>query len=239
MTFATLFFALASLEPTAAKGEVPIFLSKELGITALSDAAAALARPLADAWDVKVGGGKKRHVKTCLDFLAVSKTKFDLENPVDWPVWSEQGTRCFALDALKAAKPAKQTYLGWFRMAKPEIGKLPPGLAMLDSLDDEDEAAAAAKACRGWGKFDPSLKVRAKGIDQATLRSEGWTGQLVLYARADVDGDGLEDLLLRRDAHATGGSAALFQVFVVTQPSASACARVVRTMGASDGSDSP
>lgn len=239
MTFTTLLAVLAALGPTAGKEAVPVFLSRDLGLSAPADASAALARPLPDAWDVTVEGGKKKHVKTCLDFLAVTKTKFQLENPVDWPVWWEQGTRCFALDALKAAKPAGRSYLGWFRMSKPEIAKLPPGLAMLDGPDEEDEAAAAAKACRGWGSFDPSLKIRMKGSDEATLRSEGWTGRLVLYARADVDGDGLEDLLLRRDAHVTGGTNALSQVFVVTQSSPSGCARIVRSLGAPDSTDSP
>lgn len=239
MTHATLLVVLAALGLPAAKDDVPVFLSKEVGISALSEVGAALARPLPDAWDVKLDGGKKKHVKSCLDFLAVAKTKFELENPADWPVWWEQGALCFALDALKTAKPATRSFLGWFRMAKPEISKLPPGLAMLDGLDEEDEAAAAAKACRGWGKFDASLKIRTKTPAEATLRSDGWTGRLVLYARADIDGDGLEDLLLRRDAHATGGSAALSQVFVVTQSSLGGCSTIVRSMGGPDNTTSP
>jgi hypothetical protein len=74
---------------------------------------------------------------------------------------------------------------------------------------------------------------------KATLRSDGWTGRLVLYARADIDGDGLEDLLVRRDGHATGGTAAEARVFVVTQLSPTGCTRVVCAMGAPDSEESP
>jgi len=239
MTFTILFTLLAAVGPASANDVVPVYLSKAAGISSLSEATSALARALPDTWEVKVNDGKKRQVKTCRDFLDVIHLRFELDNPVDWPVWWQQGALCFALSALEKAKPASRSYLGWFRISKQGIGKLPPGLAMLDSPDDEDEAAAAAKACRGWRQFDPSLSVRAKGSDEASLRSDGWTGRLVLYARADIDGDGLEDLLLRRDAHATGGSAAESEVFVITQLSASGCAKVVRSMGAPDTRDLP
>jgi hypothetical protein len=40
---------------------------------------------------------------------------------------------------------------------------------------------------------------------KATLRSDGWTGRLVLYARADIDGDGLEDCEFRTIVNAKIG----------------------------------
>lgn len=239
MFFTLLTLLLGAHGTVVAKGAVPTFLSNELGVATLADMATALARPLDDAWDVLVEGGKKRQVKTCLDFLAVNKGKFELQNPGDWPVWWSQGAPCLALDALKAAKPASRSYLGWFRISKRAIANLPAGLAMADSSDEQDEVASAAKACRGWGQFDPSLNVRAKGPDRASLRSQGWTGSLVLYARTDIDGDGLEDLLIRRDAQVRGGTAAESEVFVVTQSSPEGCPRIVRSMGAPDTTGSP
>lgn len=239
MSFALLTVMLAAVSPSAATEVVPLFLSKDLGVAALSEVTKALALPLEDVWDIQVDGGKKRQVKTCLDFLAANKGKFELESPVGWPVWWSQGAHCYALEALRAAKPASRSHLGWFRFSKQAIAKLPPGLAMLESPDEHEEAAAAAKACSGWGQFDPSLKVRVKGPDKATLRTDGWTGSMVLYARADLDGDGLEDLLIRRDAQVKGGSATASEVFVVTQSSPEGCARVVRSMGAPDAEPSP
>ena len=223
----------------AAEGPVPVFLSKELGVGDLSEVAAALDRPLNDAWVVKMAAGGKRRIKTCRDFVAVTKSRFDLPNPADWAAWWQQGAPCFALDALQGAKPAVRSHLGWFRFSKPGIKKLPPRLALLESPDELDEVAAAEKACHDWGRFDETLRVRVEAPDKATLRSDGWTGRLVLYARADIDGDGLEDLLVRRDGHATGGTAAEARVFVVTQLSPTGCTRVVRAMGAPDSEESP
>ncbi len=112
-----------------------------------------------------------------------------------------------------------------------------PRLAWLESPDDRDDAMAAEKACRGWGSFDEALKIRldgADGADRAALRSDGWSGRLFLYARADIDGDGLEDLLIRRDGHASGGTAAEARIFVISQPSAARCTRVSREVAAPD-----
>ncbi len=127
--------------------------------------------------------------------------------------------------------------LGWFRFTKQGIAKLSPRLAWLESPDDRDDAMAAEKACRGWGSFDEALKIRLDGpdgADRAALRSDGWSGRLFLYARADIDGDGLEDLLIRRDGHASGGTAAEARIFVISQPSAARCTRVSREVGAPD-----
>jgi hypothetical protein len=239
MILLSLLVLFAGQDAGAAESPKPVLLSKELGLTGLSDVESALSRPLADIWRVKLAGGIPRRVKTCRDLLEVSKVRFELENAVDWPVWWQQGSRCFALDALKRARPALRTHLSWFRLSKTAIAKLPPGLALLQSLDELEDAAAAEKACRSWGRFDETLKVEVQPPDSAVLRSDGWTGRLILYARADIDGDGIEDLLLRRDAHVRGGTAAESRVFIVTQTSPSDCPRIIRAMGAPDESESP
>ena len=218
----------------ASDGPVAVYLSKDLGVGTLSEVAKALERPLDDAWVVKLATGEKRKIKTCLDFLAVTKSRFELPNAVDWTTFWQQGAHCFALKLLEDARPALRSNLGWFRFTKPGIAKLSPRLAWLESPDDLDEAMAAEKACHGWGNFDETLKIRVDGADRAALRSDGWSGRLFLYARADIDGDGLEDLLIRRDGHASGGTAAEARIFVISQPLAAGCTRVLREVGAPD-----
>ena len=237
MILFALLVLLAGQDAAATEPPIPVFLSKELGLNALSDVELALSRPLPDIWRVTLAEGKPRRVKACRDLLEVAKVSFELENAVDWPVWWQQGSRCFALDALKRAKPALRTHLGWFRLSKTAIADLPPRLAFLQSPDELEDVAAAEKACRSWGRFDKTLRVKIKPPDSAELRSDDWTGRLVLYARADIDGDGIEDLLVRRDAQVRGGTATEARVFVVTQTSPSDCPRIVRAMGAPDDSD--
>lgn len=128
------------------------------------------------------------------------------------------------------AKAPTQSFLSWFNFSAATIAKLSPRLDMLDSPDSVEDAEKAEKGCKRWGIYDPALKVRVQTPSKARLKTDGWSGVLILYARGDFNGDGLEDLLLRRDAHVDQGTAANSSVFVVTQTSAKGCVRVVRTM---------
>jgi hypothetical protein len=110
---------------------------------------------------------------------------------------------------------------------------------LLESPDDLDEAIAAEKACLAWGRFDETLRIKVQASDKAEIRSDGWSGRLFLYARADIDGDGQEDLLVRRDGRAIGGTAAEARVFVITQTSRAGCTRITREMGAPDSAQPP
>ncbi len=80
-------------EAVASDGPVAVYLSKELGVGTLSEVAKALEPPLDDAWVVKLATGKKRTIKTCRDFLAVTKSRFELPNAVDWPTFWQPSCR--------------------------------------------------------------------------------------------------------------------------------------------------
>jgi len=227
--------SLATKDVPPAPEPPKVTLSAELGLASLADIDEALARPMDQSWEITLADKSKRTIKSCKDLLAVAKSSFDLPTEDDWGNYWSQGARCFALDALRSAKPAPRSELGWFKLSAAGIAKLSPRLAMSVSPDGLEEAKKAETACQPWGKYDGTLKVRMeKGVDKARLRSEGWTGRLTLYARGDLDGDGLEDLLLRRDGHVAGGSASDTTVFIVTQTSPKGCTHVVRSMGSPD-----
>jgi hypothetical protein len=216
----------------ATPGDLPkISWSSGLGLTALADIDPALARPLEGEWQVTMGDKSKKRIKTCRDFLAVARSRFDVPNEHDWSALWSRGARCFALEALRSAKVPARSFLGWFHFSPAGVARLPARLAMSVGPDDLEDAAKAEQACEPWGKYDETLKVRPEGADSARLASDGWTGRLVLYAQADLDGDGIADLMFRRDGHVTGGTAADTTVFIVTQTSAKGCPTVVRTMG--------
>jgi hypothetical protein len=222
---------LVTQAPARPADQPKITWASELGVTSLADIDSALARPFEGGWEVTTEDKAKKQIKSCREFLAVARSKFDAPNEHDWNALWSQGARCFALQALKSAKAPSHSYLGWFQLSPAAIARLPPRLAMLVSPDDLEDAAKAEQACEPWRKFDETLKVSVETAERARLRSDGWTGRLTLYARADLDGDGTEDLLLRRDGHVTGGTAADSTIFIVTQTSAKGCPKVVRAMG--------
>ena len=135
-----------------------------------------------------------RPIKTCRDLLALEKVKFDLspDTADSWDSLTSEAVRCSALDVMRTAKPAAVSYLGWFKLSRADIPRLPARFAVSFSDDAERALRKADQACQRWGQYDPSLKVRAKG-EEAEVHTDGWSGRLVLYARGDLTGDGVED----------------------------------------------
>jgi hypothetical protein len=236
MMLSSFCWLLLVTQPSSPVHDAPkVSWSDELGLASLDAIGAALSDPLENQneWEVTLEDGSKRQVKTCRDFLAVIRTKFDVSSEYDWSTLFSTGARCFALETLTSATAPSQSFLNWFTFSPAAIAKLPPGLDMLDAPESVEAARKAEKACKPWGTYDRTLKVHVETAARARLRTSAWSGRLVLYARGDFNGDGVEDLLLRRDAHVDdGGTAADTSVFIITQTSAKRCPRVIRDMGA-------
>ena len=226
----------------AAAPQVPskVSWSDDLKLTSLASIDEALAQPLQDPFDVIMQDKSTRSIKTCKDLLAVAPLKFDLppdhQADTDWDALTSVSIRCFALDALRAAKPATSSYLGWFRFSLAGVAKLPAGLAMLTGQDDDKTIAKAEKKCKPWGKYDPRLKLHVSGPDAGQVSGDGWAGGIMLYARGDLDGDGIEDMMVYRYAKLNEGSANDETVFIITQTSAKGCPHIVSRLPRSLGS---
>jgi hypothetical protein len=141
-----------------------------------------------NAWEVTVEHGTKRQITNCRDFLAVAKSSFDVATEDDRSTLQAAGARCLALDALRSAKAASRTFLGWFTLSPESIARLPPSLDLPDAPESVEDAARAETACKPWGRYDPTLKVKVEAGDRALLHTGAWSGRLTLYARADWSG---------------------------------------------------
>jgi hypothetical protein len=221
-------------EATAAAEPLKVSWSKELKVSSLASVDEAIAQPLADPFDVILPDQSVRKLKTCKDLLAVSKVKFDLpaehQSDVDWNAVTSNSIRCLALETLKGAKPASTSYLGWFHFTQADVAKLPATFAMSIAEHDDRAIAKAAKSCKPWGKYDRQLKLSVDGADDGKLTADGWAGRLTMYARGDLDGDGIEDLMFYRYAKLNEGESSNESLFIVTQTSPKACPKVIRTM---------
>lgn len=211
--------------------------ASDLNLSSLADIDRQLSQPLDDWPDdpsAIMPDKSLRPIKTCRDILAVRKTSFDLtpDNGNAWDWLEDKSIRCLALDVLKGAKPATTSYLGWFRFSGAAIAKLPAGLELdVDSPADDTSLAKADAACVSWGKYDEYLRVvvRTKG-EEAWVSGSGWRGSIALYARGDLDGDGIEDLMFRRYGKLNEGSANEEALFLVTQTSPKSCPKIIRKL---------
>jgi hypothetical protein len=226
--------APAAPPPSAPAAPLKVWWSPDLKLSSLTEIDAALDQALPEPIDVVPAGQPARKVKTCNDLLAATRSKFDLpsdhQSESDWNGLLSVSIRCYALEALKTAKPPSSSYLGWFQFSQAGVAKLPPGLEMPSGQGDDKAIAKAEKKCKPWGQYDRHLKLKVDGTDDGQVRGDGWAGRLTLYGRGDLDGDGLEDLMFYRYAKVEEGSESDESLFIVSQTAAKGCARIVKTL---------
>jgi hypothetical protein len=113
----------------------------------------------------------------------MSKQPFQLspDDNVSWTGFEATAVRCFALAALETATPSARNYIGWFQPSQAGVGKLPAGVTMCFSQDEQEAVAKTDAACKSLADYDGGLRVQANG-DEAMVRTEGWSGRIVLYA---------------------------------------------------------
>jgi hypothetical protein len=192
----------------------------------------ALSGPLPDTFEVWLEGGcgARRTIRTCTDFLSIAETSFDTENERDWQLLWAQGLRCVALQWLKNAQPATSSLIDDFRLDRHAADKLPPQLALPVAREEVARVRKAAAACRSLKMLEPSTTTTVQSANKITFEAKGWEADVIEYARGDFDGDGFEDLLLRRDGSVKGGSYSRTNVFLLTRTPKDKCLRVVRQM---------
>ncbi|MEY4514144.1 MAG: hypothetical protein RLZZ450_6266 [Pseudomonadota bacterium] len=140
---------------------------------------------------------------------------------------------CLALSLVRAAKTAQQSHMAPLLASKDPSRLMPPQLGMVDFDDEREDAKAAAAQCRSWKEYDRDVRLARKGPARFAIRGEDWSGELLFYARGDIDGDGNEDVLVRRDGGVEGGSYGASALFVLSRTEHDSCIRVVRELGSS------
>jgi hypothetical protein len=220
---------LVALATTQAPiGQLPVRFEPASEVKDAQALQTALDRPFDDPWKVIVGrNGPERLLASCAQ-LAVDFPGGTLlaADPANQRPLLSQRTHCRGLLWLRDAKASRQSFLGL----------LPLDLGTARSLPDTLIPALGAKrkqrpSRRSWKSADPKLGLMASPPPGAGLhlRGRNYQAHLSLYGRGDFDGDGLEDLLIRRDGFVVGGSYQEFGLFLLTRTAEGAPFKVLRS----------
>jgi hypothetical protein len=77
-------------------------------------------------------------------------------------------------------------------------------------------------------QYDPELRIQVHSKDEFTAKGDLWEANVALYARGDFDGNGIEELLLRKDGALLQGTYRDHCLFILTRTSNQGPLRVVR-----------
>jgi hypothetical protein len=217
--------------PAAAAADAPstVVLAPELGVSASVTPAQAMQQPWADPLTVPLLSGQPRTLRSCVDFFAVSKQVSDAIGARDEPVLLGQAVRCEALKAVRDSHPATHSFLAGWTLDDAGWKTAPPAFDFQVSPDGEDEIKQAA--ARGGSAADlEHVALTAKGAFHYAAVGSGWTADFTILARGvDVTGDGVEDLIISRNAAVTDGTLRAITYFVVTRTKPTGPLQVVRS----------
>jgi hypothetical protein len=158
-------------------------------------------------------------IANCQDLIKWTDEGFDTD--FDHPYWhfalganTYYSGRCYALSALKTAKPARTSYLRDFVFDNKAMTYLPAMIGMGWDCRGLNEFLEANRWSVPWSEFIydyydrdlPNYNIFLRSGDHVIFQrmldeARGWIDyetHIVIYGRGDFNGDGLDDMLVRR-----------------------------------------
>ncbi len=240
--------AVVWLAGPAAAEEFPVWWSPALGIESLDDIDAMLAAPFAREQVSRVRRNTildhrvihdEDYAVDCRSHVLLVRTKFIPYRPGD--EFDRIGMRCFILDALSRARPATVSYVVDFELSPAALGILPPLMRPWAECGYRNQALIANRDGVAWTDYDGSslypsyryLSAEASG-SRLIVGAERWAVELDLLARADLNGDGTQDLLIRTSETYAGYPTTLFpHLFLVLRDGLDSPLRIAWEFGVS------
>jgi len=229
--------AMSQVKNSQTESSVPAWWSPELRLNSLSEIDERLDEPFDDGpYEVTRYQAEKEsltgkpagvaRMTNCASYLSLIKKGF-VPAGSEWTVLLERGASCNTLAALKVHRPANVSYLKTFRLdqSAPEI--LQPQCAAIISNDDMKSVAAAEGKGLSWKQYEPDQRANIEA-GKLVVEGDGWKIKLELYARGDFDGDGIEDIILKKQSIMTEGTYHNIGLLILTRYREGEILKVIR-----------
>ncbi len=194
--------------------------SRELAGPARADLERALDLPFEDAWDTHLSKtGERRRVTSCRAALALPRgfTPDDQSDP-QWYAFVTMRVRCRVIEQLGKATPARADHLGKFTLDNARLAELP---AILHPLAGPGDAVARLQKASSdgvsWKKWDGSVRTARGHGERVSVVGKDVDCFLQVLGRGDLNGDGVEDLVLLRSGGGRQGTWNSIAAFVLTR----------------------
>jgi hypothetical protein len=213
--------SLFGLQPARADGAASsVTWSKNLAGPTPAELKKALTEPWSYSYDTRKGkGGEARKVTGCAEAKALP-AGFEPETEQDFAAFKTDLLHCRVIELLLAAKPASANHLSGFVLDERSLDQLPASLIPTPSPEEGRKLELAAARGTSWRKSDPKIHIVKKKTDAITIESARTRAILTLLGRGDLNGDGLDDLVLERAGGGLKGTWASTEAFILTRRSA-------------------
>lgn len=215
--------------PTSSEG-IPIrWSSAELGVGRIEAIDAELAKP----FEPPITVGRKAERGTgadCATTRQLLSQGYAAMYPRDISTLGVLTAKCLGLEALKTARPARINHLPASPFDETLVEFLPADLAPAITPAQQQVVARAVKAEQPLRKVEATVEFEAARNEEIHIAGDGWQETLVLLGRADFDGDGVQDWLVRADLAIQRGTHRISRLFLLTRDSPVALIRTIREL---------
>jgi hypothetical protein len=212
----------------ADEGPYPIWWSPVLELESLDLVDRRLDRRLWKDWDAGFelyGLTKGRRLtadaNNCRELKMLTAIGFEGRGSNDLAIQSGLLAKCRAIEVLGRAQPARRSFVRDFVLDADALYSMP---APPDgpSCDFMCRQLYANDIGLTWSAFETVGRVEVEDENSIKVLEYGWARKVQLVGRADVNGDGVEDLILIVGSWATQGTLDSTSFFVLTRFSADA-----------------
>ena len=205
---------------TAAAEEFPVWWSPKLDLDALESIDAYLSLPLfpKQPEGVWLRNENRREVRagTCNEFARLIGKGFYSYNPYKFGA-ALMNDSCEIARRLKSAQPARQSFVRNFVFDETAPDFLPAMLGLGFSCEWACRLHIANEYRISWSAIDMIEEVEVVTEYRVEIATGGSFNHVELMARADFNGDGLEDLLVRTGGSARGGTHSATSLYLLSR----------------------
>jgi hypothetical protein len=168
----------------------------------------------------EVGGEEVSAVmNNCAAVIRLTDGGYEARGSNDFRLQLKMAAWCRAVEMLKRARPAKRSFSRDFNLDYKAMNYLPGFAAPRGSCGSACWLYAANEARIPASRSSYFLSILWRGINDIEIETRIDVTRFHLLARADFDGDDIEDILLLVDYYSTEGTAAITDMYVLTRDS--------------------